>query len=112
MRRLFDRLQFLARLEANSLPRRNADLGTGARVTADAGLPRTHVEYAKAAQLYAVALRERFLHALEDGFHRQLGLRLGDAGFVDNLVDNIQLNHEQLPVTPFEQLFLISAALP
>jgi len=35
----------------------------------------------KPAQLNAVAAGQRIPHAFEDGFHRQLSLSLGDAGF-------------------------------
>src|SRR5580698_1739503 len=92
-----NRLQFLPRLEAHGLPRRNRHLGAGARIASDAGLARTHVEHAKSSQLNAIAVSQRLLHTLEDGFHRQLGLGLGDARPGHHFVDNIELNHEPLP---------------
>src|SRR5690349_12377780 len=95
---LIDGLQLLAGLEAHRLAGRDVHLGAGTRVTADAGLARAYVEDAKASQFNAVAVGKSFLHALKDGFHRQLGLGLGDAGLVDHFVDNVQLDHEPLPV--------------
>src|SRR5690242_6567236 len=97
-KRLIDGLQLLAGLEAHRLAGRDVHLGAGTRVTADAGLARAYVEDAKASQFNAVAVGKSFLHALKDGFHRQLGLGLGDAGLVDHFVDNVQLDHEPLPV--------------
>src|SRR5271155_160779 len=92
-----DRLQFFPRLEAHRLAGRNRHFSSGARIASDAGLARTHVEHAKSPQLNAIAVGQRFLHALKDGFHRQLGLGLGDAGSGYHFVDNIELDHERLP---------------
>src|SRR5258708_74419 len=44
-----DRLQFFPGLEPYGLARRNRDLGPGAGVASNAGLARTHIEYAKSA---------------------------------------------------------------
>src|SRR5208282_3435120 len=92
-----NRLQFFARLEAHSFARRNRYFGAGARVASNAGLAGAHVEHAKSPQFNAMAAGQRLLHALEDGFHRQLGLGLGDAGFGHHFVDDVELNHERLP---------------
>src|SRR4051794_1059532 len=92
-RQLVDGLQFFAGLEANGLAGRNADLCAGARVAADAGLARTHVEDAEAAKFDAVALGERFLHGLEDGLNGHLGFCLGDAGLGHHFVDDVELDH-------------------
>src|ERR1035438_9186263 len=93
---LLDRLQFLARLKANRFAGGNIDLGAGARVASNAGLARPHGEDAEAAQLDAIAARQRLLHALKYGFHRGFGLGLGDTGLGDDFVDQIQFDHKWL----------------
>src|SRR5207237_3281738 len=85
--KLIDRLQLLAGLETHRFSRRNGNLRPGTRVASDAGLARAHVKHAETAQLDSVAFRQRLLHALEDGFHGQLGFGLGDAGLVNHFVD-------------------------
>src|ERR1700690_2670104 len=93
---LLDGLQFLARLEADGFAGRDVDLRTGARIAPDAGLARPYGEDAKAPQLNAIALGERLLHAFEHGFDRHLRLGLGDAGLVDDFVDQVQFDHKWL----------------
>src|ERR1035438_6896747 len=94
---LVNRLQFLARLEADGLARRNRNFGAGPRISSDAGLARAHVEHAETAQFNAVAIGERLLHALEDGFDGELRLGLGDPGAIDDFVDDVELNHGYPP---------------
>src|SRR5215469_3560796 len=60
-------LQFFARFETHGFARRDANLLSGAGVTADARLARLYVEDAEPAQLDALAAAERILHGLEDG---------------------------------------------
>src|SRR5580704_11695482 len=48
-----ERLEFFAWLEAHGFAGRNANLLSGARVAADAGFARLHVEHAEAAKLDA-----------------------------------------------------------
>src|SRR3954466_9556867 len=93
IRQSVDGLQFFARLEANGLAGRNADLCACARVATDTSFARTHVEDAEAAEFDAVALGERFLHGLEDGLNGHLGFCLGDAGLGHHFVDDIELDH-------------------
>src|ERR1051326_6334365 len=90
---LVDGLEFLSRLEAHGFSGRNVHLCAGARVAADTGLARAHVKDSKSAQLNALALGQRFLHAVKHRFHGQLSLGFGDAGFVDHFIDDIELNH-------------------
>src|SRR5580698_6883604 len=90
---LLQRLQLLAGFETHRFAGRNSDLGASARVAADAGFAWTHVEDPEAAQLNALAVRQGPLHALENSFHGHLGLGLGDAGFVDHFVDDVELDH-------------------
>jgi hypothetical protein len=93
MIRLVDGLQLFARLEANSFSGRDAHFGAGAWIAANSGLSRTYVEDAEAAQLDAVALRERALHTFKIGFNGLLGFSLSDAGFVHNFIDDVELDH-------------------
>jgi hypothetical protein len=89
-------LEFFARLEADSFARWDTDFRAGARVAANAGLPGLDVEDAKSTQFNAVALGKGSLHGLKDGFDRHLGLGLGDACAVDDLIDDVQLYHANL----------------
>src|SRR5882724_2840661 len=95
--RLFDRLQLLARLESHSLTGWNRDFRTGSRVASDAGFARPYIEHAKASQFNAVTLSQGAAHALENSFDSQLSLGLGNAGLVDDFVDDVELDHWLLP---------------
>src|SRR5271166_5071937 len=102
---LVDGLQLFAGFEADCFAGWNVDFCAGARVAPDAGLARPHSEDTEAPQFDAIAARERFLHALKHGFDRLFGLGLGNAGLVDNFVDQIQFDHKWLryvrsPVPP------------
>ncbi len=73
-------MQFLARLEANSFARCDADFGPGTGIAPDAGLARPYAENAKAAELNAVAfsqsLLKPFKYSVDSGFRfgpRQAG---------------------------------------
>jgi hypothetical protein len=69
-----DVLQFLAGLEADGAPGRDAYFLAGSRIPADAALARLHLEDAKASQLNAFATLHRMPHRFEDSVNRQLGL--------------------------------------
>lgn len=92
-RRGWKRLKFLARLESHGFPRRDADLLPSARVAADAGLARLHVENAEAAKLDPFSPPQRVLHGFEDGFHRLLGFRSSDTCFLYDSVHDVELDH-------------------
>src|SRR5579863_3811379 len=100
-----NRLQFFPGLEPHRLARWNRNLCAGARIAADAGFSRAHVEHAESPQLNAVAVGQRLLHALKDGFHCQLGFSLGDAGSGYHFVDDVELDHKRLPGTASGQSF-------
>src|ERR1700732_4768306 len=89
-------LKFFAGLETHGLAGRDAHLLPGARVAADAGLPRLHVEYAEAPQLDAVSPAQGVFHGLEHSFHRLFSLRPGDVGFRHNSVNDVELDHTSL----------------
>src|SRR5215471_10244259 len=91
---LVDGLQLFSRLEAHGFAGGNIDLGSGARIAADARLARAHVEHAKAAQFNALALAQRFFHAGENRLYRQLSFGFGYAGLVHYFIDDIELYHE------------------
>src|SRR5690349_8036403 len=90
---LVDGLQLLPRFEAHGLARRDADFSASTGIASDAGFARAHIEDAKSAQFNAFTQRQGLLHALKDGFHGQLCLGFGDTGFVDNFINNVELNH-------------------
>ena len=64
---------------------------SGARVTANAGFARFHVEDTKAAQLDSFTAAERVLHGLEDRFDRLFGFGASDVGFLNDGIDDIEL---------------------
>jgi hypothetical protein len=68
-------LKFLAGLEADGLPGRDADFLAGARIAADSGFARTHVKNPKAAQLDSLAFAESVLHGFKNGFDGLFRLR-------------------------------------
>src|SRR5580692_7054397 len=69
-----ERLQFLAGLEAHRFAWRDADFLAGARIAADAGLARAHVEHTEPAQLDSFPFAERILHRSKNGFDSLFGL--------------------------------------
>jgi hypothetical protein len=93
---LFDNLEVLAGFEAHCLPGRDADLGSGARVAANACLAGLHREDAEAAQFDAVACSEALLHRFEDRIDGSLCLGADEAGAIDDTLDKILFN-QQLP---------------
>src|SRR5580692_9890382 len=101
---LLQRLQLLTRLESHGLSRGDGNLRAGSRIPPDARLSRLHVEYAETTQLNAVALLERALHTLKDGFHRHFGLGLRDAGPVHNFVNDIQLDQVSLLIGRYSEI--------
>jgi hypothetical protein len=82
-------VKFLAGLEANGLAGGDADLGSGAGIAADTGLPGTDIEDAKAAQFDALALGERALEGFEYGIDSSLGLIALQAGALNHLVNDV-----------------------
>ena len=85
-------MEFLARLESDGLAGGNADLGSGPRIAADAGLAGADAEDAKPAQFNALAGRQSLLQALEDRIHRRFGLGAGQARALDDVMDDVLLN--------------------
>ena len=90
--RLLQSLQFLTGFETHGLPGGNGNLGAGARIAADSGLPRLDVEHAETAQLDPVTLLERLFHLFKYGLDRHFSLGLGNSSLVDNFVDDIELD--------------------
>ena len=68
-------MELFARLEANGLAGRDADLGSGARIASDTGLAWAHIEHAEPAEFNAFATGERLLHTIEDGVYGGLRFR-------------------------------------
>ena len=97
-RRGWKRLEFLAGLETYGFAWRDANLLPGARVPANAGFARLHVENTEAAKLDAFSPPERVFHGFEDGFHSLLSLRPSDIGFLYDSVHDVELDHTVLPL--------------
>jgi len=91
---LIQQVQFFAGFEAHSLAGGNADLGSGTRVAANAGLARLDGEDAKATELNAVACDEGLLHAFEDGVNGSLRLGSRKPGPLDDSLDEILFDQE------------------
>jgi len=89
---VFQRMQFLARLESNGLSGGDADLGSGAWVSADAGFAGADAEDAEAAQLNALTGSQGLLEALEDSIHRGFRLGAGQARALNHMMDDVLLN--------------------
>jgi len=88
----FDGMQFLARFEAHRLAGRNADLGAGPRIAADAGFASAYAEDAKPAQLDAFARGQSLFEALEDGVYGCLSLCAGQARTLNHMMDDVLLD--------------------
>src|SRR5262245_43643475 len=100
-RPLLDCLQLFSRLETNSFAWWNGNFSAGARIATDASLARAHVEYTKAPQFNAIAVGKRTLHAFENGFDGHFSFSFGDAGAIDNFVDDVELDHGSLVAQEF-----------
>lgn len=96
---LFERVQVLARLEANGAAGSNADLSASARIASDSGFAGPDVEDTEAAQLDAVAAGECALEALKNGFDGGLGFYAGQSGTLNYLMYDVLLNQWLLPET-------------
>jgi hypothetical protein len=79
---LRQRLQPLAGFEAHHLAGRYGHCSAGARVAANTGFARAHVEDAESAELDALATAQSTLHSFKDDIDSDLGLPLADAGAV------------------------------
>lgn len=91
---LFDGLKLFARLKADGFPGWNADFCACSRIAPDSGFAGTDVKDTEAPQLDAIALRERFLHALKDRLHGHLSLGLSDPSLVYDFVDDVEFDHK------------------
>ncbi len=69
------------------------NFGAGTRIAADARLARLHVEHAETPQLDPIAVGQGFLHGGEDGLDGHLSPGLGDAGAVNDRINEVELNH-------------------
>src|ERR1700722_1154564 len=92
-----ERLEFFSRLEAHGFAGWNAYLLSGARVAADAGLARLHVEDAKAAKFDTFSAAERVFHGLENGLDGLFGFRTSDISLRYDGVYDVELDHTILP---------------
>jgi hypothetical protein len=99
LRLLLQGLQILAGLKAHGLSWRDIHLGTGAGISADAGLAGLDREDAEASQLNPVVGLEGIFHATEDGVDRLFSFRLANTRPLDDLIDKIEFDHWSLRLT-------------
>src|SRR5690348_12610702 len=90
-------LQVFAWLKWNGLSGGNVHLGSGTRISANAGFSRLHREHAEPTQFNSIVGFQGILHTVEDRIHRLLGFSLADACSFNDLIDKIQLDHGQPP---------------
>ena len=88
-RLLLQRLQLFAGFKSYGFTGRNRHLGAGSGIASDSGFTRLDVEHAETAQFDAISLFEGSLHGFEDRLHGHLSLGFGNAGLVDDFVDDI-----------------------
>ena len=91
-------VEFFAGLEPDGFAWRDADLGAGAGVAADAGFAWTDTEDAEAAQFDAFAGRESFFETLEDRIDSGFGLGSRQACPLNDVMDNILFDHFRRPL--------------
>ena len=104
-------MQLFAGLEADCLPRGNGDLCAGSWIAAYTGLAGLNGEDAKAAQLNAVALAERFFHGLEDGIDGGFRLDAGKPGAFDNSLDEVLLDQDGSPLLVPKQIWYLPVTM-
>jgi hypothetical protein len=85
-------VEFFAGLEANGFTGRDADFSAGARIAANACLPRPDAEHAKAPKFDAVARGESLLESFKDGVDSRLSLGARQACPFNHVMDNILLD--------------------
>jgi hypothetical protein len=93
---VFETLQFLAGLEANSFSGRNADLFAGARIAANAGLARLDAEDAELAKFDALTAPHSVFEGFEDSFDGLFGFGTADVCLRNHSVYDIKLDHAGL----------------
>jgi hypothetical protein len=91
-------LQFLAGLEPHGLPGRDADFLAGPRISSDTRFAGAHIKNSEAAQLDAFSFAESALHGFEDRLDSLLRLGPAHSGLIYHRVDDIELNHTNLPL--------------
>ncbi len=85
-------MEFFARFESDSFPRRDTYLGAGTGVAADAGFTGANAEDAEAAQFDAIAFGQGLLEPLEDCIDSCFSLGAGQACPLNDVMDNILLD--------------------
>ena len=96
---LVESVEVFARFETDGAAWSDADLGSGARVAADAGFAGPDVEDSEAAELYAISLGERPFETFEYGFDGGLGFDAGQSGTLNYLMYDVLLNQWLSPET-------------
>lgn len=89
---LLEDVKILARLEAYSLARSDADLSPGTRIASDTCLAGLDGKNAKATQFDAFAFDETLFHRLEDGVDRGFRLGSNESSAFDDTLNEILLD--------------------
>ncbi len=110
-RRLLDRLQFLAGLEAHGFARRYRNFRARPWVAPNASFAGPHVEHAEAAEFDAIPFGERALHAFKHSLDGDFSFSFGDTRLGNHFVDDVQLDQGLAPTrksqnTPTKSLML------
>ena len=94
---LLEGLEVFAGFEADGAAGGDVDFCAGAGIAADARFAGFYGEDAEAAEFDAVALGEGGLHGAEDGVDRGFGLGAGQAGALDDALDEVLLDQAGTP---------------
>src|ERR1700719_3965364 len=86
---LLQRLQFLARFEANRLPRRNRYFSARPWIASDPGFSRPDIENPEPSELNPVSLAQSLFHRFKDRLDSHFRFSLGDPSAVHDLVDDV-----------------------
>ena len=92
-------MQFLARLEADRLARRNADFSAGTRVAANAGFAGAYAEYAKPAQFNALTGSKGLFKAFEYRVYSGFRLGAGKSRALDYVMHDVLFNQRSTSLT-------------
>jgi hypothetical protein len=96
-RGVFQPLELLAGLKANSFSGRDADFFAGAGIAADTGLSGFDAEDAELAKFDALPSAEGAFERLKDSFDGLLCFGAADVGLRDHSVYDVELDHNRPP---------------
>lgn len=110
-RKSVEQVQFFSGLETDGASWGDRNFRTRPRIASDPGLPRFDAEYAKTAQLDAVACRKSILHAEEDGIDGGLCLDARQARAFGNFMYHVLFDQVNDSLQPFGCAWLCNSML-